>query len=506
MVFGRSLMFMILFLAVVPGACQAQWERVSAGIPVSEKINFIEQDALSGTLYAGTEKGLYASTAPGEKWRKIDVASGGISARRIAFPEGGICLATGEGLYLSGDGQSWMRLAGKKGFSGVEKFGEGKILAWTEEDLYIFDGNGFRRAGPMSLSGGIDDVAFRDDIVYLGSGGAIYYSADGCRSWNKYHAVKAAGDEAEEEAAEDAPEEQIPIIRKIDVSGEAGAVVATGRGIFLADPGAGILRKIDTAGLPASEVGFAVDAGGRVIAATGRTVFVREKEGGAWLPVFESAASGGIKWLKVARGDNGENSLLVSSEHGIFAEMSGVFPEHDEVFRFKRPGRCFNEPGIREVQEMAVEYAEVSPKKIKSWRRGAAWKALLPKLSVGFSESRDDNVEIYKNSSLSYIVEGPREIDNDWGVDLSWDLSDLIWNDAQTSIDVRSKLMVQLREDILEEVTRLYFERKRLLTEISGTKDLKDKAMIQKQLRLQELTAYIDALTGGGFSRAMRAE
>jgi hypothetical protein len=61
--------------------------------------------------------------------------------------------------------------------------------------------------------------------------------------------------------------------------------------------------------------------------------------------------------------------------------------------------------------------------------------------------------------------------------------------------------MVQLRDDILEEVTRLYFERKRLLAE------MKDKERdIRKQLRVEELTAYIDALTGGEFSEALGSD
>ena len=69
----------------------------------------------------------------------------------------------------------------------------------------------------------------------------------------------------------------------------------------------------------------------------------------------------------------------------------------------------------------------------------------MPRLSVNFSRSDDDNIEIYKNSTTSYVVRGPREVDNDWGVALTWDLADVIWNNAQTTIDIRSKLMVQLR-------------------------------------------------------------
>ncbi|MFH1836577.1 MAG: hypothetical protein ABH862_00500, partial [Candidatus Omnitrophota bacterium] len=168
------------------------------------------------------------------------------------------------------------------------------------------------------------------------------------------------------------------------------------------------------------------------------------------------------------------------------------------------------EISVQKVQEMAIEYAEVSHEKIKRWREEVRWKAFFPKLSLSFSESNDENIEIYKSATTSYTVEGPRQISNDWGVDVSWDLSDIVWNDSQTSIDVRSKLMVQLREEVLEEVTRLYFERKRVLLEThmlkekyANSPEIYSKERADKLLKAEELTAYIDALTGGGFSRTI---
>ena len=79
----------------------------------------------------------------------------------------------------------------------------------------------------------------------------------------------------------------------------------------------------------------------------------------------------------------------------------------------------------------------------------------------------------------------------------------LIWNSDQTSIDTRSKLMVELRDDIMNEITRTYFERRRLQIEMvtSSPNDL--KVSLEKELRLQELTADIDALTGGYFSNQL---
>ena len=79
----------------------------------------------------------------------------------------------------------------------------------------------------------------------------------------------------------------------------------------------------------------------------------------------------------------------------------------------------------------------------------------------------------------------------------------MIFSTEQTSIDVRSRLMVQLRDDILSEVTRLYFERKRLQLELTEN-TLKTKTRKEKELRLQELTALIDGLTNGCLSRRMQ--
>ena len=64
--------------------------------------------------------------------------------------------------------------------------------------------------------------------------------------------------------------------------------------------------------------------------------------------------------------------------------------------------------------------------------------------------------------------------------------------------------MVQLRCDILEDVTRLYFERKKIVLELERSIGRKDKVSFEKQIRMEELTAYIDALTGGGFSAMLR--
>ena len=89
------------------------------------------------------------------------------------------------------------------------------------------------------------------------------------------------------------------------------------------------------------------------------------------------------------------------------------------------------------------------------------------------------------------------------GFGLSWDFANLIWNSDQISIDTRSRLMVQLRQDILEEVTRLYFERRRLCAEFQGNPTSDAILLHERRLRIEEVSAQLDALTGGWFSREM---
>ena len=148
-----------------------------------------------------------------------------------------------------------------------------------------------------------------------------------------------------------------------------------------------------------------------------------------------------------------------------------------------------NEPGIREIQAAAIRYAEVNPQKIESWRKGAKFRSLLPEVSVDYDKT------INYDSGADRYYTGPY----DWGITLRWDLPDLIWNPYQKDIDIRSRLMVLLRNDVLEDVTRFYFERLKLKNEIKDTTG--DQEKIRKELRIEELTAKIDALTGGYFSR-----
>ena len=64
--------------------------------------------------------------------------------------------------------------------------------------------------------------------------------------------------------------------------------------------------------------------------------------------------------------------------------------------------------------------------------------------------------------------------------------------------------MVQLRDDVLNEVTHLYYERRRLQVEMAMAPMRDLPIQIEKEIRLEELTANIDGLTGGYLSNRLQ--
>ena len=519
-----SFIFFLVIFFVFTGACRA--EEVSGNI--LGRILCIKGIAGTDTLYVGTEDGLYKTPDAGGTWKKIALPGGVFHVSDIAIRAEDIFIAAASGVCVSASGGSWEWLPGTRGVKGVVvcsgmRTGDA-VLAWSRKEIFLIKSASLERVGPVLVTEPIEDVACRDGNMFVTSGANIYRSSDGGKVWNRITLLRGYGEEGTGETnGIEETDVEFPVVGNIDSSGPECVAVATVEGIVIIGNDGCLKRKIATTGLPEAYLRYITYAGEDFFAATGKRVFLYSDKCECWLLFFEKTFPGEISFLEGHIDSKGSRRLWIAGGRYLYRK-SIDFPPGDEAYRarlnapYMLAGENKDEnvksgPTIRDVHKMAIEYAEVSPEKIKKWRSGARWKAILPRLSLGFSESVDDNIEIYKNSTTAYVVTGPRERDNDWGIDLTWDLSDLVWNDAQTNIDVRSKLMVQLRDDILEEVTRLYFERKRLIAEVGssglGSLDQKEVSgkggLFEKRMRIEELTAYIDALTGGRFSKTIKA-
>jgi hypothetical protein len=130
----------------------------------------------------------------------------------------------------------------------------------------------------------------------------------------------------------------------------------------------------------------------------------------------------------------------------------------------------------------------------------------VPKVALGVGNKISSNGEIYTSATKDYYYVGPDDYSNNVDVTISWDLGNLIWSDSQTSIDVRSRLNTQLRNDILDNLRRAYYERKRLQFELIASPPKDVKSRFERELRIQELTQAIDDLTGNYLSDNTKVE
>ena len=64
--------------------------------------------------------------------------------------------------------------------------------------------------------------------------------------------------------------------------------------------------------------------------------------------------------------------------------------------------------------------------------------------------------------------------------------------------------MVELRDDILDQVNKLYFERLRAKSELDNLAIEDKNKRFDKQLKLEELTASLDSLTAGYYSEQLQ--
>ena len=99
--------------------------------------------------------------------------------------------------------------------------------------------------------------------------------------------------------------------------------------------------------------------------------------------------------------------------------------------------------------------------------------------------------------------------DNDVRYELraTWDLSRLVFNPDEIGAQFQALRTADARREIESLVIRLYFDRRRLKAEL-GTADATATGMplsgVRLELRVAEIEAELDALTGGAFTRLSR--
>jgi len=417
-------------------------QRVYRGAPVHD----LAFDG-GGTLWLATEDGLF-ELPPGGALLDRGPAPG--AARRVlrVLPTGqGVFAATAQGIF-------WLRGGARRPLGGGAPRGEATALAWQPGAAVLL----------AVVEGALYEIAFAAN-AREGRGRQVQLGA-----------------------------------RVLDVLANEGAALALGqRALWRRERGRWRAhRPALPPGAAASRIAL---AGGQVWLASQTGLLAAPALAGPWRRVpgprsVGALAVAGPGWALAAAGARGPWWGMPG------AGGASAAPLH--------PG----DPPIRQVQHAALRYAGLEAKRLRSLRRRVRGRGWLPTLEISgnygggrdwdFSESEVATNRVYEDRPL-FNAGWDRDRDFGAAARLTWDFGDTAYHPEEIDVSRELREIIELRDEVLDEVNHLYFERQRVLLERAALEDLRSPKAIRLALRAAELAAGLDSWTGGWWSAATRA-
>jgi photosystem II stability/assembly factor-like uncharacterized protein len=433
--------FVFLCLAVNGLANEPVWDDMGRGNSNLSTCFIDPQD--TDIIYIGTNNAILKTEDGGAVWENLLVLSGANTAVNfLTDREGSIYAATGNGLYLSGNkGKSWKKIFQGKNASERECISAAVlpygIFAGTGSGLFFSQDKG--RSWNRQAIGVADShiLAIACDIkepdyVYVACAQGLYRSSDKGQSWEKVFTAIVFEDNADLsddfDDGDENTEHTVSNIRyvSIDPNNLNRLYLATSGGVYKSADRGKSWEPMTSFGLLNKEIKFLlISKDSAVYAVTKSGIFGYKNE--RWYELSLRLVTGEIRFLSA---DN-KGNLYAACDNGLFkAKMGsqGVAQTEDIAQTYDK-----YEPSIAQVQEAAIRYAEVEPEKILEWRKAAAKKALLPQLSVSLDRNATDLWHWEGGSTTKgeddILRRGKDAVE--WDLTLSWDLSELIWNQNQ---------------------------------------------------------------------------
>jgi hypothetical protein len=452
--------------AVAALAVDARGARLAVGdargVRLRRDLAFLpEEIAPEGGLLVATEVGLYRVEADGR--RAPSALAPGDAARnvhRISVSRTAVAVATDAGAFLSTDARRWQRVAAalpvqpavavamREAPSGLECFAVVEGRLWQVRLLRAGDGWSatHARRETIPFSGGSQGPV---DVVF---------GADGADVVVVFPAAFA-------------------------VRGEEG----------------GAWRVVTPSLPPEVRARRLLVAHGRLWLATDRGLLVAQELAGPWR---RAAAPAGTADVRAVASDAA--SLYAAAGDRVLVARAGAGAAAAPRLRTVE-----GDPPVEQVQRAALRHLALEPGRIAALRAGVGRRGWLPIFTVrtGLARDRDSSVdhdESFTSGALRHLVDRDRQRHRDLAVSatLSWDFGDVAYHPEQIDVSREARELIKLRDDVLDELTQLYFDRRRVLAELAARPDAPPSERLELRLRAAELAAGIDAWTGGWFSRS----
>jgi hypothetical protein len=474
---------------VLDGGNIVAWPRAGPGV---RAIAFVP--GTKGIVYVATPRGLYRSSSSGETFDRVTIP-GAVRDNDVrdvvADPlrPSRLYIATAAGLYISRDGGvTLLKAFGVVGDASCLAVAAGvldggvNVLVGTEVGLFRASENGeeFRE---MLIKGEAPDtavgavaIALDGEISYAGTARGLFSGERSTPILESYGGVPPV------------------LVQAIDPDPRRRRAVALGtrtRGVILSDDaGLTILEGADN--VPAGEV------------------------------------------FAIARAASDPAALWVATDRGLFKSVPGTGIRISDKQMDKLRSAWAQEPTIGETLQRALAYARIEPDRYESMATRARLAPLLPRLQVGYNydngqqlrttyvlraadalppgaDPDNDNADLFGNIGFFQLAPAVGET-HTFTVLLVWELDRLILNPDELRGGARQTYRASAEHRISDHVQEAYAARRRLMTEMQlddkkrGNTDAALKRLVQQQLRLEELTAELDAATGGAFTQPQQEQ
>ncbi|MEE2786936.1 MAG: hypothetical protein VX589_06320 [Myxococcota bacterium] len=241
-------------------------------------------------------------------------------------------------------------------------------------------------------------------------------------------------------------------------------------------------------------------APGHLIVGTIRDLWETRDGGKTWQVAYFGPIQFDVRQLIADRST--PNSFLIGTTAEVlrFGPQAPSHATRADYLKFR--ARIAREPTIRDVLKTGLRRAGLYRPDLMSYRSGARLRGLMPRLiatgrwadygadTVFNNVNISDAGDIFRNASTVPFM---------GTAFLSWDLAKMIFTSGET-IGRRVGRMNRRGEDMLTRtIVALYQERMRLLFE-SMTQQTDARSRLLLNLRLEELTAHLNSLTGDLFT------
>jgi hypothetical protein len=483
------------------------------------------------------------------RWRRVPVATGRagglLAVASLSADPGRVAVGHDEGVSLRVGTERFRFVARVTGVRDLAFDPDGSLWIGSLDGLWHLSRDGQlsdRSPAPGEFARAVHRVIVGQRMRVVGTEAGAWSSRDG-RRWLRLSgglptgpvtalALREASDELWLVAAGDLWRLDLKDqrARRIQIAGAPTGVaptdLATGlpeidvavlypRSLAVLGPGLSSFQVVRPVWPPGAVARRLVAGAGRLWLATDLGLLSAPGFAGPWRRSEPPAGSAAIRSVAVTAADGG---VLAASGLGLLhgspvlraraspATRSLEWDERRGERRGERRERA--DPDIRSVHRASLQYLDLGPERIRDLHSGLALRGWIPSVSLRIGAARDhsrqrDYDEAFVSGETRRLNDDKtdRSLDLEASLVMSWDLGALAFDDDAIDISREHRLIVSLRDNVIDEINQLYFERLGLLEKLAHPGDAPDLDHRALQLRADELAAGLDAWTGGWFSR-----